>query len=346
MHCPSCGTENVPDSRFCGTCGAKLTPAVVSRVAPTAKIPDDAPFSPPVGDGSRHSSLALHNNFNSGPPSIPPNANYQAQPASIPPNTYIAPQYSTGPASVPPQNHGPTPPHLHAEPRPASIPPNTYQAQGYAREPSVSMPVPTSPRWGLILFLLVLDVGLAGAGALLLQKGLAKPAAATEKLEPKAAPARAASAGSAAPVTATAPQTGLAASVTAIAQTAPAATAPAPVPPAPQVIEKRPVAKAKGGSPENPYDAKSSLPGEVELAAARSKDDLAKCQTAEEGPPHGRIDIAFTIERDGSVSRVNATKDTTGSRTLARCLISVIRQWAFASHPANSTNFVRPFIYN
>ena len=180
------------------------------------------------------------------------------------------------------------------------------------------MPVPTSPRWGLILFLLVLDVGLAGAGALLLQKGLAKPAAATEKLEPKAAPARAASAGSAAPVTATAPQTGLAASVTAIAQTAPAATAPAPVPPAPQVIEKRPVAKAKGGSPENPYDAKSSLPGEVELAAARSKDDLAKCQTAEEGPPHGRIDIAFTIERDGSVSRVNATKDTTGSRTLAR----------------------------
>ncbi len=211
------------------------------------------------------------------------------------------------------------------------------------------MPVPASSRWGLILFLLVLDVGLASAGAWLLQKGLAKPETATEPRDPKATPASAASVGSSAAVTAAAPQPGLAASVTAIAQTAPADTAPAPVPPVPPVppvIAKKPVAKAKGGSPEDPYDAKAALPGEVELASARSKDDLAKCQTTEEDAPHGRIDIAFTIEHDGSVARVNATKDTTGSRTLAPCLISVIRQWAFASHPANSTNFVRPFIYN
>ena len=217
------------------------------------------------------------------------------------------------------------------------------------------MPVPVSPRWGLILFLLVLDVGLAGAGALLLQKGLSKPEATTEKIEPKAAPAKAApakAAGSAAPVTA--PQPGLAASVNAIAQTAQTAqTAPAApladAAPAPAPSAQKKAAlfgKAKGGSPEDPYDAKASLPGEIELASARSKEDLEKCQTSEPGTPHGRLDIAFTIERDGSVSRVNAANDTTGSATLAPCLISVIRQWTFASHPASSANFVRPFLYN
>ncbi|CAN5161511.1 hypothetical protein BH11MYX1_BH11MYX1_35060 [soil metagenome] len=352
MHCPSCGTENVPDSRFCGTCGAKLAPAVVSRVAPTAKIPDDATFPAP---------LSTYNAAPGGPPSIPPN--YYPQPASIPPNSYIAPHYGTGPASIAPQNSGPSPvPHRPASvpPRPASLPPlnhgpaslppGAYQAPGYAREPSMSMPVAASPRWGLIVFLLVLDLGLAGAGAFLLEKGLAKPDVPAEKVEPKAAatgsiaPAPSPSgAPSATPVTAAAPPPGLAASVSAIAQTAQTAP-PAPVAPAP----KKPVAVAKvrGALPEDPYDAKASLPGEIELAAARSKDDLARCQAQESGEIVGRIDISFTVERNGSVTRVTTTKDSTGSRTLAPCLGSVISRWLFASHPANATDFVRPFIYN
>ena len=43
MRCPTCGTENAPDSRFCGGCGARLAPA---RVAPT-QTTDDAPYAPP-----------------------------------------------------------------------------------------------------------------------------------------------------------------------------------------------------------------------------------------------------------------------------------------------------------
>src|SRR5687768_2039256 len=39
MRCPSCGTENEPDSRFCGGCGARLG----GTLAPTHKIVDTGP---------------------------------------------------------------------------------------------------------------------------------------------------------------------------------------------------------------------------------------------------------------------------------------------------------------
>jgi hypothetical protein len=45
MRCPSCGTDNAPDSRFCGGCGARFG-ASAARVAPTQKIADDASFPP------------------------------------------------------------------------------------------------------------------------------------------------------------------------------------------------------------------------------------------------------------------------------------------------------------
>ena len=336
MHCPRCGTENVSDSRFCGTCGAKLGVEGLGRVAPTAKISDDATF-PPSGTARPT------------PPS------YYPQPASIPPNSYIAPHYQTGPPSLPPQNSG-LPPHAASiPPQPGDLtsaapqlatPPNMYQAPGYAYEPSMALPAPS--RWGLIVCMLVLDLGLAGAGATLLQKGLAKqPDAPAEKVEPKAAAssspaASASSSARATPITAPAPQPGLAASVNAIAQTAPPASVAVP----PTVKKSVPVARANGASPEDPYDARASLLGEIELASARSKDDLATCRAQERGRIHGRIDIAFTIEHDGGVTRVTTQQDTTGSPTLAPCLSAVIRRWAFASHPANATDFVRPFIYN
>ncbi len=318
MHCPSCGTANVPDSRFCGICGAKLAPTAESRVAPTAKIPDDAAFAP------RHFGAPPDNYVSSpAPPSIPPNSGYYAQPASIPPNTYIAPPYATGPATLPPGNHT-----------------SAAAAPRYPREPSVSMQSAASPRWGLIILLLVVDLGLAGAGAFMLQKGLARTDASVEK--PRPPPASAAAAAPPAPAPApgrdAAPQPGLAASVNAIAQTAPIEPAP-PSPP-------KTVAVARAKASHGPYDAIAALPGEIELAAARVKGDFASCQAQETGEVHGRIDISFTIERDGAVTRVTSLADTTGSRTLAPCLSSVIRTWAFASHPASPINFVRPFLYN
>src|SRR5689334_442857 len=40
MRCASCGTQNEPDSRFCGGCGARL-PAGETRLAPTPKVTND-----------------------------------------------------------------------------------------------------------------------------------------------------------------------------------------------------------------------------------------------------------------------------------------------------------------
>ncbi len=310
MRCPTCGTENVPDSRFCGACGAKLTPVSVSRVAPTAKIPDDAPF--PAGP--------------MGPPSQPPHNNYQAGPASIPPQNnhasgYIAPQYGTGPASIPPR--------APVEHRPASIPPQNQHA------PSISMPVPAQPRWGLIAFLLILDLGLAGAGGFLLWKGLAKAETPPPPVEDKRAVAPPAPR---AEVTPAPPPPNLAASVNAIAQEEPATVAPAPP------KKAAPVAKAKASRPEDPYDPKASLAAEIELAASRSRDAFAACRAG--GDLHGRIDVQFTVQTDGSVQGVKVTQNTTHDDRVATCIMATIRPWSFASHPANPTDIVRPFIYN
>ena len=37
MRCAICGTENAPDSRFCGGCGARVS-GVSNRLAPTVKV--------------------------------------------------------------------------------------------------------------------------------------------------------------------------------------------------------------------------------------------------------------------------------------------------------------------
>src|SRR5512138_2138020 len=65
MRCASCGTENAPDSRFCGGCGARLG-ASGPRVAPTQKISDDAPYPPPAAAPVAHASAQP-----SGPRVIP-----------------------------------------------------------------------------------------------------------------------------------------------------------------------------------------------------------------------------------------------------------------------------------
>lgn len=302
MRCPTCGTENVPDSRFCGACGAKLSPAE-SRVAPTAKIPDDAPFPAHYGSQAPYTP----------PPQYPASIPYQTGPASIPPRpASISPQnYHSGPASIPPQN-GPASIPPGAYQTPASIPPNTYQAPASipptnatyrraqaAHEPSMSMPVVARPRWGVIILVLLLDAGLAAAGAIMLQKGLAKP-------DPIEAPEPAPAPGSAAPPKAAvqpAPSPAVAANIAAIAE-----KVPDPDPKvddtkgsaAKPVATKKPPATKPGPTPQDPYDNDKGLRAEIELAAARSKDDFDRCRD-DAGDVHGRIDIGFTVEPDGRV---------------------------------------------
>ncbi len=98
-------------------------------------------------------------------------------------------------------------PSVHQPPRAASPQPMPTptptpsrapapSARPYAApEPSGSMPAIPGPRWGVIAIVLVVDLGLAIAGALMLQRGLrdpepaAKPTAATKSTSATPGPA-------------------------------------------------------------------------------------------------------------------------------------------------------------
>ena len=124
MRCASCGTENEPDSRFCGGCGARVAK---SQVAPTHKISDDAPYPIPA-----------------------------SQPAPV-----IQPQYSTLPPQMPPAPvAAAAPPVRKSGPLP----------EGTVQRPRTSAPSPAIA--GLGALILVVDLGLAAAGAWMLSQSL------------------------------------------------------------------------------------------------------------------------------------------------------------------------------
>src|SRR6185436_10798811 len=116
MRCASCGTENAPDSRFCGGCGARIG-ASGPRVAPTQKISDDAAFPQrpapaPVAHGAAQQNTPRpipHTPYVSTPPPISPQPGVTTQPGvtpaqrplSAPPAAYPAPA-ATPPPSAPP----------------------------------------------------------------------------------------------------------------------------------------------------------------------------------------------------------------------------------------------------
>lgn len=124
-----------------------------ATAANPASIPPNQMFSTTGGGGS-----------------IPPNT-YQAPPGtgSIPPNSYQAPP---GTGSIPPTSRGPTGPVS------SQVSPGTVQRRASAPQrapspqPSLSMPKKRGTRWGIALFILAIDLGLAATGAYLLQAGL------------------------------------------------------------------------------------------------------------------------------------------------------------------------------
>ncbi len=98
-------------------------------------------------------------------------------------------------------------------------------------------------------------------------------------------------------------------------------------------------------TPQDPYEAGNNPRAEIELEVARSRDDINKCRD-DAGPDlHGRIDISFRVQLDGRVDTLKLIENTTHMAPLATCLQTVISHWAFASHPAQPSDFVRPFIY-
>ncbi len=163
-------------------------------VAPTQKISDDAPYPPSsIPPQNYIPSSVPPQNYSSGPATLPPPSSVPP-PASIPPqNNSYPPQnnaYPTpnNPKSIPPQNAVPrvqtappvapsgpvsTPQATPSQPRTRS---NGVPSVSRRQTPAFSDPSITAPprkRWGLILFVLVLDLALAGAGVYLLTEGLA-----------------------------------------------------------------------------------------------------------------------------------------------------------------------------
>jgi hypothetical protein len=167
MRCPTCGTENAPDSRFCGGCGARLAGSA-QRVAPTQKISDDATFPQPQRQFTTAPGHGVH----------------AAQPAAAPRLVPLAPPHAS---SGPPVAHGSAP----QKPRSSNASPSGYAntplgnaPNGAAKhtpprartapadDPSLSMPIVAQRPWGLIIAVLLIDIGLAIAGGWMLAAGL------------------------------------------------------------------------------------------------------------------------------------------------------------------------------
>jgi hypothetical protein len=162
MRCPSCGTDNAPDSRFCGGCGARL--ASDPRVAPTQKISDDARFP-------------LHQIT---PAPAPVTAPGVVMPRPIPPPPFVAqgapsapPAMPVHPISTPPQPRLPAAPDASRGTRLGARDPARPRPQALViDDPSLSLPTPARRPWALILVVLLIDIGLAVSGAWLLDQGL------------------------------------------------------------------------------------------------------------------------------------------------------------------------------
>ena len=196
MRCPSCSTDNAPDSRFCGGCGARFG-ASVSRVAPTEKIADDASFPQrqlaPAGSAvpvtapgvvpSRaipaapfmpHSAPPAQRPFGVGSVAPRPIDPIGPRPGSKPrprDPAAIAASPLAQPAPLPPPPAPPPSaplPAVYAAPAPRAPRPQIAVVE----EPSLSLPMQARRPWALIFTVLAIDLGLAATGAWLLTQGL------------------------------------------------------------------------------------------------------------------------------------------------------------------------------
>jgi hypothetical protein len=293
-------------------------PGPVSRVAPTAKIPDDAPIAPPTRPGPLSGQ---HPNVSYAPPAMPTPPPGSLQAPVIPPTS---PQRSPFASDHPPQ------------------------ARGASRTPvdsgSSFSAGPPSPPLGLIAVVLIVDLVLAGTGAFLLAKGLSTPAAAAAKATPTpAAPAPAPTQKSEAAPLPAAPSP-------APAVEAPAADVVAEQVPASKVEKPAKDAKASARRPSTPTVAtpssgkKPSTESEINAKVMGSHTAFGHCRE-QAGEVHGNIEIAFRVQGDGHVANVSVVEDTTGSPTLGACLRDAIATWNVTPHNGAPLAFVRPFTY-
>lgn len=332
------------------------------RLAPTAKIPDDAPY-PQAGVSTR-------------PASIPPGPVSYAPPAIPPP---AAPISSPPPGSLAPPS----------QPAPSiSAAPTGTRARPQLSTASASFAVPPRRPVGLIALVLIVDLGLAAAGAVLLAKGLGKS---EDKPAPTQAPVEKktelettppASAASGAPAANGAPAASVAASPPA-ANGAPAtsvAASPAPGQPAaardaraakrddktvakssgagaaappPAAAAKQPAAVAEPvtsvpavSSPQPGAATTPAAPStadEIDAKIAHARPVFAHC--AEQFPAQGKLQFAMQVRGDGRVVNVAPVENSTGNPELAQCIGAEIASWTVSPHGGEPISLFRPFTY-
>ncbi|MCX5743528.1 MAG: hypothetical protein NT062_13630 [Proteobacteria bacterium] len=192
MRCATCGTENTADSKFCGGCGAKTSAKPSSSVAPTQKISDDVRWADTRPASAPHpiAQAAAAARYNSQPPQMPAPGISGAQPVPMALAPRSGPVSSIVPSIVPsaspiapyapygsPNPTGPVAPVAQAVAPIAPIAPIGAPIGANPRRPTPESSLDASitpPRRGrgLVVAVLVLDLGLAAAGGWLLMQGL------------------------------------------------------------------------------------------------------------------------------------------------------------------------------
>jgi TonB family protein len=231
-----------------------------------------------------------------------------------------------------------------------------------------------------VVFVLVMDVLMAGAGAVLIGRSLAQvPAAPLPAVAPAPLVAAPAAPQNAAPPTARRPAP---APAPVLAAPAPAHTGGLPSrPPDPGVMRGPlvPVIAAPvtagpdaAAAPPAPPDA----PAPVAIATAEAPDApavdhtwvrqmtagirqvvddhrgpildcyrrAAKAQGAAD-PLRGRVEVHLTIQPAGDADDVRVVKDETGSEALGVCLVELMKTWRYPAPGAEAMEFVWPFTF-
>jgi hypothetical protein len=226
-------------------------------------------------------------------------------------------------------------------------------------------------RWGLVIAILVVDLGLAGAGVVLLAQGLRDDA-------PRAAPTP----GS--PTTPTTPTSGPGSTPPPKASAADPARSPAkpvmvvskavvkvvkPAAPPAKVATKSPKQATKvAAAPVDPYatpdppptgslplqdddDHSAAISDAIDAKSTHAEAVFSRCYTQAtkplpaDQPLRGRIQIAFTVLTNGHVDHVTTAENQTGSDQLANCLASEIGGWIFTEHPQDPMEITKIFAF-
>lgn len=317
MRCPSCGTENAPDSRFCGGCGARL--ASESKVAPTAKISDDARYpqftsNPPPADMPRTPSR---------PPEMP-------RPTPIPSSAPMPRTVSKPPSMPPPPMNAPEPV------RPPKPMPHASSA-------AITTAPPGRRKWGLVFAILIVDIGFAIGGGAMLAAGMKSEEAPVAPVAPPVAPVKA--------TEIVPPTPKIEIGKTTIAK--PAAKKPPPL------VAKKPDGLAGIGVPAPPPpaadvaadDHNAEISEAIDIKSNHAANVFSRCYSQAtkplppEAPLKGRIMIAFAVTPAGKVDRVRTAENQTGSDQLAGCLSTEIASWTFTDHPSESIEITKIFAF-